>query len=67
MVPYPRSSIITLQPNSKLNAEVKLPALLEFIIDAILVAFNKCNNMNSYAVNYDSQWESLQMLTHVWS
>ena len=66
MVSCPRPSIFTLL-NSNSYAEIKLPALLEFNIDAILVAINKRNNMNSYVVDYDSQWEAVQVLIHVWS
>ena len=29
--------------------------------DASLVVINKRNNTNSYAVNYDSQWEAVQV------
>ena len=36
-------------------------------IDAILVAIDKRNNTNSYAVNYDSQWEAVKLLLHVWA
>ena len=66
MVPCPRLSIFTLLPNSKLYADEKLPASQEFIIEAILVAINKRNNMNSFVVNYDIQWKALQVLIHVW-
>ena len=46
---------------------MNLPASPEFIIDAFLVAIDKRNNTNSYAVNYDAQWEAVQVLIHVWS
>ena len=62
-----RPSIFTLLPNSKSYFEVKLPASPEKAIDAILVAINKLNNSNSYAVNYDSQWEAVHVLIHAWS
>ena len=34
----------------------------------ILVAFTKRKNMNTYAVDYDSLWEAVQVLhvIHVW-
>ena len=66
-VPFPRPSICTTSLISNSFAKVKLLASSEFIIDAILVAINKRNNTNSNAVNYGSQWESVQVLLHVCS
>ena len=62
-----RPSLFTLLPNSKLYAEVKLPASWEFIIDVILVTIHKRNYTNSYAVHYNSQWDAVQVLIHIWS
>ena len=64
MVPCQQPSPFTLRLNSKSYAEVKLPASTEFMKDAIVVAINKHNNMNSYAVNYNSQGEVGQVLIH---
>ena len=66
-VPCMRPSIFTLLPNSKSYAEVKLPVSPEKAKDPILVAINKRNNLNSYVVNYDSQWEAVHVLIHAWS